>query len=226
MKSYSMYSFIHLASFIPVWLYWDSFILCIHSSCLLLMSCISQFVYPFTCQWLFYFRRSQIVLQRTLVPSLYELICFHFSWVNTWGYNGWIICGHVFKTLRICQIVCQSVAFYIPNQQYMVLVPPNFHQHMVWSDFQNFSHSNRRAEISHCGFNLHSLMISNKHIFMCHLYCVYSSVCVHFFLFICCFLIIEFWECFLYSRSSMFCRYFLTICSFVSHSLKEQILNN
>ena len=42
--------------FYSVRLYWDSFILCasiVHA--FLLMSCISQFVYPFTCQWLFLF---------------------------------------------------------------------------------------------------------------------------------------------------------------------------
>ena len=51
------------------------------------------------------------------------------------------------------------------------------YQHLVWSCFfsflKNFSHSNWCVLISHCSFNLTSLMI--KHLFMCLL-----AICVSF----------------------------------------------
>ena len=63
-------------------------------------------------------------------------------------------------------------------------------------------------------------------IFSCAICIVSIQMFCPFFPICCCFLIIEFWECFLYSRSSMFCRYFLTICGLPFILLKEQILNN
>ena len=74
---------------------------------------------------------------------------------------------------------------------------PFHHQHLLFVIFDN-SHSYRYDTIPHCGFDLHFLMISDEHLFMCLLATVYRlSKNAHFKNQVVCFLI-ELYEFFVY----------------------------
>lgn len=95
--------------------------------------------------------------------------------------------------------------------------------HILPSIKKNFSHLDRYAELSHCGFNLHLTNNNVVYLFMClFTICISSSVkcqCMNFshlvfeVLFYC-----WVWELFIYSRYQSFfgyvvCKYFLPVYS-------------
>ena len=91
----------------------------------------------------------------------------------------------------------------------------------------DFGHSIRCIVVSHYCFNLHSLMTYNVEHLICHL-CIFGEVSVKvfgpFFNWVVCFLIVEYFEFFVYFGKQSFIRFvlwkcFFPVCGLSSYSL-------
>ena len=96
------------------------------------------------------------------------------------------------KLSEYAKLFTKVWTFYIPTSSIWVLVPPDSHQHIVWSDFQILAILIGEQWYHIMVLICISLMMSDKYVFMCHLYCGYSNVLSIFFLFVVVFLLLSF----------------------------------
>lgn len=62
-----------------------------------------------------------------LFSNLCIVIGFHFSWVNTYEQNSWVMWKVMFKIFRSCQILFQSNCIILPYHQKYMKVPIVLH---------------------------------------------------------------------------------------------------